>query len=80
MKILPLIALFGAWLFAPLLQVEHPPVIKCPDGAPAGAPKEAPPAPPASTPAPTGGTMRLAAPGMAENRDDVAECGRSHEA
>jgi hypothetical protein len=26
MKILPLIALFGAWLFRPLLQVEHEPV------------------------------------------------------
>jgi hypothetical protein len=26
MKFLTLIALFGAWLFAPLLQVEHEPV------------------------------------------------------
>ena len=59
MKIVPLIALFGAWLVRPLLQVEHPPVITSPDGAPAGAPKEEPPAPPpASTPAPKGGTMR----------------------
>jgi hypothetical protein len=58
MKILPLIALFGAWLFRPLLQVEHPPVITSPDGAPAGAPKDAPPAPPASTLAPKDGTMR----------------------
>jgi hypothetical protein len=58
MKTLPLIALFGAWLFRPLLQVEHPPVIKSTDGAPTGAPKDAPPAPSASTPAPKGGTMR----------------------
>lgn len=58
MKILPLIALFGAWLVRPLLQVEHPPVIKSPDGAPTVAPKDEPPAPPSSTPAPKGGTMR----------------------
>ena len=57
MTILPLIALFGAWLFAPLLQVEHAPVTTqtTKENPPSADPKNDPP----SEPTPKGGrTMR----------------------